>query len=103
MTHSIKVDSTYSTSEDIISRVIDGELIIVPLVAGIGNTDDELFTLNDTGKSIWELLDGERTPRQIIKSLLVKYGAPEEEIKKDVIGLLAELFKRRIIIEKKAN
>ena len=101
MSNKIKLDAIYAISDDIISRVIDGELIIVPLVAGIGNTDDELFSLNDTGKSIWKLLDGERTPKQIAKTLFAKYGAPKEEIEKDVSGLLTELLKRRIIIEKK--
>ena len=28
-----------------------GGIIIVPLVAGIGDMEDELFTLNDTGKA----------------------------------------------------
>ena len=28
------------------------EIIIVPLVARIGGMEDELFTLNDTGKAI---------------------------------------------------
>ena len=37
-----------------------GEIIIVPLVAGIGDMEDELFTLNDTGKAIWDTLDRRR-------------------------------------------
>ena len=38
--------------EKSLEREIEGELIIVPLVAGIGDADDELFTLNETGKAI---------------------------------------------------
>ena len=34
-----------------------GEIIIVPLVAGIGDMEDELFTLNDTVKASWGQLD----------------------------------------------
>ena len=46
------LEKIYSPSEDIVAREIEGELIIVPLVAGIGDMEDELFTMNDTGKAI---------------------------------------------------
>ena len=41
-------------------QMSEGEIIIVPVVAGIGDVADELFTLNVTGKAIWEQLDGQR-------------------------------------------
>ena len=44
----------YVPSEDIVAREIEGELIIVPLAAGIGDMEDELFSLNETGREIWE-------------------------------------------------
>lgn len=40
-------------------RVIEGEIIIVPLVAGIGDMDNELFTLSDTRKAIRDKLDAD--------------------------------------------
>ena len=33
----------------------------MPLVAGIGDMEDELFTLNETGKAIWDQFDGQRS------------------------------------------
>jgi hypothetical protein len=48
----IELSKIYEPSEDIVARVIEGELIIVPLVAGIGDLEDELFTLNETGRAI---------------------------------------------------
>ena len=47
-------------SEDVVARLIEGDLIIVPLTAGIGDADDELYTLNETGKAVWQTLDGKR-------------------------------------------
>ena len=47
-------------SGDVVAREIEGESIIVPLVAGSGDMEDELFTLNDTGKAIWDQFDGRR-------------------------------------------
>jgi hypothetical protein len=48
-------------SEDVVAREIEGDMIIVPLVAGIGDADDELYTLNETGKAIWKKLDGQKS------------------------------------------
>ena len=48
-----ELNNTYIPSDKIVSREIEGELIIVPLVAGIADMEDELFTLNETGREIW--------------------------------------------------
>lgn len=95
----VSLDATYVPSEDIVAREIEGELIIVPLVAGIGDMDDELFTLNETGRAIWDKLDDERSLKKVVKELSMEFEAPEGEIEKDVMGLVQELLKRRIIIE----
>ncbi len=89
----------YLPSDDIVAREIEGELIIVPLVSGIGDLDDELFTLNDTGRAIWKQLDGTKTLQQVIKTLTDEYDAPAAMIKRDVLGLVEELVRRRMLIE----
>jgi hypothetical protein len=58
---SLKMDAVCAPSEDIVYREIEGEVILVPLVAGIGDAEDELYTLNATGRAVWERLDGVRT------------------------------------------
>ncbi len=42
----------YCVSDKIISRVVEGELILVPLTSGIGDLEDELYTINETGRAI---------------------------------------------------
>lgn len=98
-----ELDATYLPSEDIVVREIEGELIIVPLVSGIGDMEDELFTLNETGRAIWEKLDGTKTLRDIVGDLSSEYEASPGEIERDVIGLVEELLKRKIIVEAKED
>lgn len=93
------IDAVYFPSDDIVAREIEGELIIIPLVAGIGDLEDELFTLNDTGKAIWKLLDGARTLGEIIQVLEQEFDAPAGEIQRDVLGLVQELARRRMLVE----
>lgn len=94
-----QMDQVYTPSDDIVAREIEGELIIVPLVSGIGDLDDELFTLNESGKAIWKLLDGKRTLGEIITALSTEFDAPVGEIERDVLGLVKELLRRRMLVE----
>ena len=85
-------------SADIVARVIDGQIIIIPLVSGIGDMEDELYTLNDTGKDIWDRLDGTRTIEQVVKDLSSEFEASEDVLRTDVLGLVDELLKRKILV-----
>lgn len=85
-------------SEDVVAREIEGELIIVPLVAGVGATDDELYTLNETGKAIWSRLDGQKTLGAVAEDLAAEFSAPPGEVGKDVLGLVNELIRRKMIV-----
>jgi hypothetical protein len=98
----ISQNTIYAVSDDVVAREIEGEIIIVPLVAGIGDLEDELFTLNETGKAIWELLDGHRSLQEVARKLSGKYQAEPEKIQTDVLGLVGELFRRGMVVEVKS-
>jgi len=95
----ITMDSILFPSEDIVAREIEGELIIIPLTAGIGDLEDELFTLNETAKAIWKQLDGKKTLAEIAIILASEYNTDLGKIESDVLGLIGELFKRGIVVD----
>jgi hypothetical protein len=90
----ITLDSICVPSEDVVSREIEGEMIIVPLISGIGDEDDELYTLNETGKAIWQELDGQKTLDQVAKNLADVFSSPGTDIEEDVLGFAAEMVRR---------
>jgi len=94
----ISGEAVYAVSEDVVAREIEGEIIIVPLVAGIGDLEDELFTLNETGKAIWAKLDGRRTLNEVISELSAEYQEEPDEIETDVLGLVTELARRKMLV-----
>lgn len=96
----ISLSRVYQPSEDVVAREIEGEIIIIPLTAGIGDMEDELYTLNETGKVIWNRLDGVATLAEIAGELAKEYKIPLDEIERDVLGLVKELVQRKIAIEK---
>jgi len=90
-------ESIVARSDDIVSREIEGELIIVPIASGIGDAEDELYTLNETGRSIWERIDGKHSLKNIADDLSIEYTAPLDIITRDVLGLVVELNRRKIV------
>ncbi len=93
----VSLEKTYVPSEDIVAREIEGEVIIVPLAAGIGDMEDELYTLNETGQAIWKLLDGTKTLGEVAADLSEEFEGAE--IVEDVLGFVNELVRRRILVE----
>ena len=98
MGEKLNAHAVYVPSEDIVAREIEGELIIVPLVSGIADMEDDLFTLNPTARAIWERLDGKRSLEDVVEDLAKEYEGSREDIEKDVVGLIKELLKRKIVV-----
>lgn len=95
----ISLDAIYIPSEDVVAREIEGELIIVPITSGIGDLEDEIYTLNESGKAIWDKLDGKRSLKDVVDCLSLEFEAPVAEIERDVLGLVEELLKRKMLVE----
>ena len=92
------LDAIYAISQDVVHREIEGEMIIVPLTSAIPQQDDELFTLNATGRAIWERLDGTQPLREVALELGRIFEAPVATIQKDVLGLVEEFLKRKMVV-----
>jgi len=87
----------YQVADTIVIREIEGELLIVPLVSGMDEAEDALFTLNETGRSILSLLDGKRSVQEVADTLALDYAVAEEQLIEDVTSFLAELLRRNML------
>ncbi|MFH2059635.1 MAG: PqqD family protein [Pseudomonadota bacterium] len=96
---SIDLNSIYTPSEKLITREIEGELIIVPIESGIADFNDALYSLNETGRAIWNLLEQKKTVSDICSILSDDYSTSPDEIKNDVLLILEELLQIGIIIK----
>lgn len=95
----IDLNAIYVPSKDVVARDVQGELIIIPITSGIGDSEGEIFTLNETGRAIWEKLDGKKRLKNVAKDLSSRFEAAREDIEKDVLGLVQELLKRKMLVE----
>jgi hypothetical protein len=89
----------YIPSMDIVAREIEGEIVIIPLVSGIGDMEDELYTLNESAREIWKRLDGKKTLGDIAVELISEFEGSPEEIERDVACLVNELVQRKMLVE----
>lgn len=90
----------FSQSADVVAREIEGEMILVPIASEIGDIEDTLYSLNESGRSIWNRLDGTRTLREIVAELSGEFSGDSKQIERDVVGLIGELSARRMILKK---
>jgi len=85
--------------ENVVVREIQGEFIMVPIISGIGDLEEAIFSLNETGRAVWRKLDGKRSIKEIAAELAVEYHADYKAIERDVLGVTQELVKRKMLSE----
>lgn len=101
MTKPLDIKSFYVVSDDVIAKKIEDEYIIVPLIAGVGDLDAEIYSLNRTGSILWDELDGKKSLEEVIFILSQKFNISRDEIIQDVIEIVHELMEKGFVIEKK--
>jgi len=99
MSKEISLNAKYVSSENVVARDVQGELIIIPITSGVGVQEDEIFTMNETGRAIWDKLDGKRPLKNVIEDLSAEFEGKFEDIQKDVLGITNELLKKKMIVE----
>lgn len=97
----VKLSAIYKPSEELVARQVQGEFIIIPITSGVGSLENDIFTLNETGRAVWDRLDGKRSLEEVVKDLSSDFSDPPGKIKKDVLGLAEELLKRKMLVKVK--
>ncbi|MGB2763668.1 MAG: PqqD family protein [Candidatus Aminicenantaceae bacterium] len=80
----------YKKESDFVTRNIKGETIIVPVKGHVSDLDS-IYTLDEVGTFIWQLLDGQTSIKQIVKNVCNEYDISPEEAEKDIIELVGSL------------
>lgn len=84
------LDKAFSKSPDLTTRAIAGETLIVPVTNRVGDLDS-IYTLNEVGSRIWQLIDDQTRVRQIVESVSREYEVTAEEAEQDVTELISSL------------
>lgn len=88
--------SVYTRSPDIVTRKTGNEYVLVPVTNNIADMNS-VYTLNETGAFIWELIDGEKNIGEIIDALTEEYDTDHESAKDDVDSFIENMSNYLII------
>jgi hypothetical protein len=80
----------YVRSESVVSRVIAGETLIVPVRRGVGDLAS-IYSLNEVGSAIWEAVSQPRNRGDIVDFIALDFDGELHQIERDVDVFLAEM------------
>jgi hypothetical protein len=83
--------SIVARSPHAVSRVVDGEAVIVEPKNGLVNV------VNQVGSRIWELLDGQRSVSELTRIVSKEFDADYETILKDALDFLSDLESKGLV------
>ncbi len=63
-------------------------------------TGTRLRGLNGTGARVWEMLDGQRTLRQIAEMLAAEFQAPVNQVENEITAFVSLLAQKQLITVK---
>ena len=94
----IDLDKVYRVSDRVASRKIVDEVILVPLRDSVAETES-LYSLNEVGARVYDLVDGKRPVRDIFAAIEEEFEVSFEQAQDDVMQFLEQLLTIKSIEE----
>lgn len=95
-------ETVYQPSSHVVARKIADETILVPISGNLANMQ-RLFTVNEVGASIWNLMDGKRNVKEIRQLLLDEFNVKADQLDADIWDFIDRLKTSDLILEQKLN
>lgn len=80
----------FSKDPNMVYRRIGEQCLLVPIRRQTADLTD-IYELNPLGGHIWDLIDGQRTVREIRDQLLAEFEVSPQDVEKDLSEFLAQL------------
>lgn len=84
------LDRLYTKDSSVVFRKVAEEFILVPIKKRADEVDS-IYTMNEVGSRIWELVDGEKSLSEIIDIILNEFEVSPEVAEKDIIEFINQL------------
>jgi hypothetical protein len=90
------LQSVLTQSHSVVTRKTGDEYVLVPITDNIADMNS-VYTLNETGAFIWDLIDGKRSVDELINCLTEEYEIDKASATNDVFEFINNLGKYLII------
>jgi len=86
----MEIQSLYKLKSKFVAREVGNELIIVPLSGNVAQMN-ALFTLNETGKFIWDNAADSNAIDDMVKLMTDEFDIDSQTARKDIEAFLQKL------------
>jgi len=83
-------------SESVVSRVIAGETLIIPVRKGVGDLAS-IYSLNPVATVIWQSIQQPRHKQEIVTAIEQEFAGDRQQIEHDVDSFLDEMHSAGLI------
>ena len=86
----------YVRSQSVVSRVIAGETLIIPVRKGVGDLAS-IYSLNPVATAIWQAIQQPRNKEEIVNTIEHEFEGNREVIEKNVTDFLNEMHSAGLV------
>jgi hypothetical protein len=86
----------YERNHDVVSRKIEGEVIIVPIRSGVGDLNS-LYTLNPVGSVLWDFMNESHTISEMVQRVCDEFEVTANQAQQDIEMFLESLMAEQLI------
>ena len=88
----------YVRSDSVVSRVIGGETLIVPIRRGVGDLAS-IYSLNEIATAIWSAIAEPRNKSEIVQGIEAEFDTAGAQVDTDVTTFLQEMRSAGLVSE----
>ena len=92
---------SYVRSESVVSRVIAGETLIIPVRKGVGDLAS-IYSLNEVASTIWCAIAKPRHKDEIVRLIEEEFAGDRGQVEQDVESFLMEMRSAGLVSEVQA-
>ena len=88
--------SRFVRNREVVSRQIEGELVIVPIRRGVGDLNS-LYTLNRVGTTLWNFMTEEHTIPEMVTRVCDEFAVNQRDAERDILVFLDSMLEEKLI------
>ena len=88
----------YVRSDSVVSRVIAGETLIVPIRRGVGDLAS-IYSLNEIATAVWSAIEEPRSKSEIVQGIEAEFNTADAQVDADVTTFLEEMRSAGLVNE----
>lgn len=86
----MNLQSLQNIKSGFVTREVGNELVLVPLTGNVSQMN-ELFTMNETGKFIWESIDDKSNVDSLVEKMVEVFEVDPDVARRDIEGFLERI------------